>query len=97
MGAFGIFRHVVWPTAGPALALLAIILFMATWSEFARPFMPPGSSTPSSSGLGQWPMPVDPQAIAMIVGSSIIATFPVIGLFFFARRSFLRAIPSPPN
>ena len=95
LGGSGLFRHVVWPMARPAFALLAIILVMATWSEFVRPFLPTRGS--GLIGMEEWPMPAEPQAIAMIVGSSILVTLPVIGLFCFARRRFLRVLGASAN
>ena len=94
LGAAGIYRHVVWPTAKPALSLLAIILFMATWSEFARPFLPVGGSNPSSNAMEVWPLPASSQAISVMIGASILATLPVIAVFFLARQRFLRALHS---
>ena len=81
-GFFGIYRHVVWPSAKPALGALAIILFMATWMEFLRPLLP--------SQDGPFPscqLPTARQELAIVVAASFLATLPVIAIYF-ARRCF---------
>ena len=81
-GFFGIYRHVVWPSAKPALGALAIILFMATWMEFLRPILPsPGGPFPTCD------LPTSRRELATVAAASLCATLPVIAIYF-ARRCF---------
>jgi ABC-type glycerol-3-phosphate transport system permease component len=88
-GFFGVYRHVGWPTLKPALAALAILLFMTTWAEFARPL-----------ALGQalhsheLALPLTSQGITMLIAASLLLTLPVIAIYFFARRIFLQGDPT---
>lgn len=87
--SFGLYRHVTWPTLKPALAAIAIFLFLATWSEFVRPLFP-------GLALGADPLrvPTTTQEIIMMIGASFLATLPIIAIFLFAQRHFLRGSAS---
>ncbi len=78
LGGLGTFRHVVWPTLKPGLGMLGLVLIMATWTEFARPFVPP-----SRSPIGE-----DVPGFAIVLAASLASTLPIVGLYFFARNRF---------
>jgi multiple sugar transport system permease protein len=39
LGRFGVFRHIALPLAGPAIASLAVITFLASWNSFLEPLV----------------------------------------------------------
>ena len=82
-GVFGIFRHVIWPTAQAALFSLGVLLLMTTWTEFAHPLV----SIPQVVCA----IPSTSQERAIMIALSLVATLPAIALFFFARRRFFHA------
>ena len=81
-GFFGIYRHIVWPMAKPALCALALILFMATWMEFLGPVFPS-----ADHAFQRWSVPTTNQEVAIFIAASLLATLPVIAIYF-ARRCF---------
>ncbi len=81
MDGGGIYRHVVWPTARPALGALAVILFMATWMEFLRPLLPTREGVAPA-----WTVTVND--LTLVGAASFLATLPLVAIFF-ARRCFL--------
>ena len=85
-GALGIFRHVVWPTAKPALLALGVLSVMATWSEFAQPLFAATGSVPAPA-FADCTVPTAPRDLALLLGASVVATLPVIGLYIFGRKA----------
>lgn len=39
LGRLGVFRHIALPLAGPAIASLAVITFLASWNSFLEPLV----------------------------------------------------------
>jgi multiple sugar transport system permease protein len=56
LGAFGTFRHVVFPYAKSIVVVIAVFTFMGTWMEFLRPVL--GETGSDGSLLGR---EVDPR------------------------------------
>lgn len=84
-GAFGIWWHVVLPLVRPALLLSAVFILMATWSVFLAPFVPLRS--PVMAQLESIP-PIEINLI--LFAGSFLLMLPVIVIFFFAQRHFVR-------
>jgi ABC-type glycerol-3-phosphate transport system permease component len=80
-GSFALYRHVVWPTMSKPLVALAILLIMATWVEFAGAW-----SGFAAFRLDQLTIPNTNQGMAIMIAASLLATFPIIAIYFFARQ-----------
>lgn len=96
-GYVRIFRSVALPLMRPALITVAIFAFMNSWNDFVTPLiyihstdlMPLAlglqfiSSTGTYVGQGFW---------AMLMAAAVCATLPMIVLFLFLQRYFVRGI-----
>lgn len=93
LSPFGIFWRIVLPLAQAPLATLAIFTFLASWNEFFDPLI----------YLNSKPLYTLPLALALytdeagtawhlLMAASVLATLPLIGLFFMAQRRFIEGI-----
>jgi len=87
LGRFGVIRRVTLPLSAPAIAAVALFVFMIAWNEFlfALLFL---SAEPDlwtlSLGVNQLDTTEVPKTVLM--AGSVIITVPVIVLFFAAER-----------
>ena len=91
LGAFGTFRHVVFPYAKSIIVVIAVFTVMGTWMEFLRPVL--GDGTTESTLLGRDVDPRSASGIGMLAAWSVLTVLPVIAIAFFARGS-TRAEPA---
>jgi len=92
-GEWRIFWQIMVPLVRPALMVAAVLSFVWTWHEFFAPlvYLSDRSQYPLSLGLfvfraqhtAEW---------SLLMAAAALATLPLIGLFFSARRSFLEGI-----
>jgi multiple sugar transport system permease protein len=92
---FQIFRYIVLPLAKPALAAQAIFVFMGSWNNFLLPViilfepemftLPLGLNTFKGQYISYW---------NYIMAASIIFTIPVLVLYIFFNRYFIRGVTS---
>ena len=91
-GEWGIFRHVILPSSGPALATVAAFAFIWTWTDFYWPMLASSSvhmrtlevglSVFSDSYAGtKWPLQMT---------AAVIVLVPVLAVFLFMQRFFVR-------
>lgn len=92
-GDFGIFWHVILPSARPAVATVATFAFIWTWGEFYWPLLAT-STTPMRTlevGLSvfrdayggvRWPLQM---------AAAVIVLLPVLAFFLFMQRYFVRS------
>ena len=89
-----IFLDVVLPLARPALAVLAILTFNATWNEFFRPFI-------FLTSYDRFPLPVGlvtlqgylgNGSIAVVLAGVALSLFPVLVLYIFTQRYLVEGI-----
>ena len=92
-GVFGIFRHVIWPTAQAALFSLGVLLLMTTWTEFAHPLFAATGKVPMTA-FADCTAPTAPRDLAILLGASVFAALPITLLYLFARKAFLGAAKS---
>lgn len=95
-GSFEIFWRIVLPLAVPALVALAIFDFIYNWTSFFEPLIYLNSENKltlavgltwfQTIGLGN--MPKQP----LLLAYSLMMTAPIIAVFFFAQRYFIRGI-----
>jgi len=59
---FGTFRRVALPLAGPVVPLVGFFRFVATWTNYLLPPVPPPASAPPMPAAQPVQLPVDMQA-----------------------------------
>ena len=97
-GYAGIYWHVILPLVRPALAVVAIFTFLATWNEFMMPliYLNDQRLYPLSFGLYAFQVqslqPGTSAGIGMLMAGSLLMMLPVIAIFFFAQRYFLQGV-----
>ena len=95
-GFLRIYWHVILPLIKPALAVIAIFTFLATWNEFMSPliYLSDQRLYPLSFGLYAFQIqslqPGTSAQMGMVMAGSLLMTLPVIAIFFFAQRYFLQ-------
>ena len=97
-GFFRIYWHIMLPLVRPTLAAIAIFTFLATWNEFMAPliYLADQRLYPLSFGLYAFQVqvtnPGTAKGMGMVMAGSLLMTLPVIAIFFFAQRYFLRGV-----
>jgi multiple sugar transport system permease protein len=93
-GWFRIYRKVVMPLAGPAIATVAILTFLPAWNSFLWPLMvvQTESLRPVMVGISYF------QQLKVLWGQimaySVLITIPVLMMFLALQRQFIRSIAS---
>jgi len=100
---FGIYWRIILPLSKPALAAVAIFVFMGVWNDFMGPliylFSPEkstlalglatfkstyaGGGSYAATATGKW---------NLLMAASTVMVVPVIAIFFFAQRYFVRGV-----
>jgi multiple sugar transport system permease protein len=97
-GFLRIYWHIMLPLVRPTLAAIAIFTFLATWNEFMMPliYLADQRLYPLSFGLYAFQVQVSnpgtAKGMGMVMAGSLLMTLPVIAIFFFAQRYFLRGV-----
>ena len=97
-GFFRIYWHIMLPLVRPTLAAIAIFTFLASWNEFMAPliYLADQRLYPLSFGLYafevQVSQPGTAKGMGMVMAAAFLMTLPVIAIFFFAQRYFLRGV-----
>lgn len=88
-----IFRHVVLPLVGPALATLAVFAMMGTWNSFLWPLfvtrnerlmtLPVGLALLQGRYTTEW---------SMVMAGAVITVTPIILVYLMAQRAFVRGV-----
>jgi multiple sugar transport system permease protein len=89
----GVLFKIVLPLSGPALATLAVITFMWTWNDFLWPLITIYSPNNMTLQLGLTTFTGAHQsATNLLMAANVMSMVPVLLLFFFAQRYFIRGI-----
>ena len=89
----GILFKIVLPLSGPALATLAVILFLWTWNDFLWPLITIYSEQNMTLQLGLATFQGAHQTNTnLLMAANVMSMIPVLLLFFFAQRWFVRGI-----
>ncbi len=97
-GSLRIYWHIMLPLVRPTLAAIAIFTFLATWNEFMAPliYLADQRLYPLSFGLYAFQVQVSnpgtAKGMGMVMAGSLLMTLPVIAIFFFAQRYFMRGV-----
>ncbi|MBM7785436.1 carbohydrate ABC transporter permease [Tenggerimyces flavus] len=92
-GEFRIFWQIMLPLVKPALAVVAVFTWLGTWHDFFGPliYLTEPDSYPLSLGLFAFQAQRTTEW-ALMMGASALVTLPLIVLFAFTQRYFLRGI-----
>jgi multiple sugar transport system permease protein len=89
----GILLKIVLPLSGPALATLAVIMFMWTWNDFLWPLITIYSPNNMTLQLGLATFQGAHQTNTnLLMAANVMSMLPVLLLFFLAQRYFVRGI-----
>jgi len=93
-GWFGIYRRVVMPLSGPAIATVAILTFLPAWNSYLWPLMVIQSEDlrPVMVGI-QYFFQLDVSWGQIMAYASMI-TVPILALFLAFQRAFINSIAS---
>ena len=93
LGEWGIFWKIILPLSKPALATVALFQFIATWNDFSGPllYLNDPNRFPLAYGLEQFVSSYSDQT-HLLMAAAVLFTLPVIVLFLFTQRIFLRGI-----
>lgn len=88
-----IFRHVVMPLVGPAVATLSVFAMMGAWNSFLWPLfvtrnerlmtLPVGLALLQGRYTTEW---------SMVMAGAVITVLPIILIYLLAQRAFVRGV-----
>lgn len=90
---FRIYRQIVLPLSAPALATLAVFTFTAQWNSFLWPLIVTNSAELRTLTVGLRAL-VGQYTIQynLLMAGSVISLIPMVAVFLFAQRYFVRGI-----
>lgn len=93
-GHVGIFRHIVVPLSLPALAVVALLHFMAVWNDFLAPliFLTDRDSFTLALGLHLYQSQQGSTPWNLLMAASVLFVVPAVLLFLLTQRSFVEGI-----
>ena len=92
-GLWGIYRHVILPLSGPALATLTTFIFLGTWNSFMWPLIVINSMEKRPLMLGLYAfMSQYNTEWALLMAASLMVMAPVIIIFLIGQRYFVKGI-----
>jgi len=93
-GEFGIFWRVVLPVIQPALASLAIFIFLSTWNDFLGPLV--FLRSPDNFTIQLWLSVVSRQANIfqphLVMAGSVLSSIPILIMFATLQRYFMAGL-----
>jgi len=93
LSEWGIYWRIILPLSKPALATVALFQFIATWNDFSGPllYLNDPEKFPLAYGLEQFVSSYGDQT-HWLLAAAVVFTLPVLVLFFFTQRTFLKGI-----
>lgn len=89
--AFQVWRRVAFPLARPAAFAVAVLAFVAYWSNFVDPLLYLNDSDLFTVPLGLRALQtLEPQNFPLLLAASVMATIPCVIAFLAAQRAFFR-------
>jgi multiple sugar transport system permease protein len=90
---WGIFWRIMLPLSRPALATVALFQFVAAWNDFNGPllYLNDPQRFPLAYGLEQFVSSYSSQT-NLLMAAAVLFTLPIVILFFFTQRTFIRGI-----
>jgi multiple sugar transport system permease protein len=89
-----IFWKIYVPLARPALAVVALFQFIYSWNDFLGPllYLSDQSTFTLPLGLQAFQGQMGGASWHLLMAASVLTTLPIVVLFFFLQKSFLRGI-----
>ena len=89
--------HIIIPNSGPAIATVAVFSFLWNWNAFLEPFIFLNKNTKFTLPVGLRYLVSIPTGPGLprdniLMAACVMATFPIILLFFVAQRYFVEGI-----
>ncbi|TMR96337.1 carbohydrate ABC transporter permease [Nonomuraea basaltis] len=93
LSEYGIYWRIILPLSKPALASLALLTFVNTWNDYMGPFIYLTSNRlwTVQLGLRSFVGQYDAE-YAMIMTGSVLSVLPILVIFLFGQRYFIRGI-----
>jgi multiple sugar transport system permease protein len=93
-GNFGIFRRIILPLLGPAIATTAMFTFIATWNDFLGPrlYISDTSLYTVPQGLVQFVDSTGESSLGALFAMATLSITPLIGFFLAAQRLLTQGI-----
>jgi multiple sugar transport system permease protein len=93
-GEFRIFLDVILPLAKPALGVVALFTFMATWNDFLGPliYLSDPRTYTLALGLQAYQSVNGGTPWNLLMAATLMVVAPVIIVFFFAQKLFIQGI-----
>ena len=93
LSEYGIWARIVLPLSKPALASLALLTFVNTWNDYMGPFiyLTDNDLWTVQIGLRQFVSVYDSE-FAMIMTGSVLSVLPILVVFLFGQRYFVRGV-----
>jgi multiple sugar transport system permease protein len=93
----GILFRIILPNSGPVLATVAIFGFIGHWNQFLEPLIFLNSARKYTVPLGLWFLRAQEGQAGLpkdnlLMAGAVLATLPIIIVFFFAQKYFVRGI-----
>lgn len=90
---WGVYWRVVVPLSWPALATVALFQFIASWNDYGGPllYLSDPAKFPLAYGLEQFVSSHSSQT-HLLMAAAVLFTLPMLVLFFFTQRLFLKGI-----
>jgi multiple sugar transport system permease protein len=93
----GILWRIILPNSGPVLATVAIFGFIGHWNQFLEPLIFLNSARKYTVPLGLWFLRTQEGQAGlpkdnMLMAGATLATLPIIIVFFFSQKYFVRGI-----
>jgi len=95
LSEYGIWRRIMLPLSGPALASLALLTFVNTWNDYMGPLFYLRDKAYFTIQLGLKTFQADPQGSsldALLFAGSVLSIVPVAIIFLFGQRFFIEGI-----
>lgn len=93
LSEWGIYWRIALPLSKPALATVALFQFIAAWNDFSGPllYLNDPEKFPLAYGLESFISSYADQT-HLLLAAAVLFTLPIIVLFFFTQRTFLKGI-----
>ncbi|GMM95832.1 carbohydrate ABC transporter permease [Microbacterium sp. MTN4-26] len=93
-GNFGIFRRIILPLLGPAIATTAMFTFIATWNDFLGPrlYLSDTSRYTVPQGLVQFVDSTGESSLGALFAMATLSIAPLIGFFLASQRLLTQGI-----
>ena len=90
---FTIYRKVILPMCGPALASLSIFTFQGAWNDFLWPILITSSDENRTLAAGLYKtLMADTQYRGSLMAASIISAIPIVIVFIFGQKYFTSGV-----